>query len=92
MWEYDQSRFKATRDHLAETGGCQVDYIVLVNGEPKVLVEAESPSVMKKVGELLPSHGIKLRCVHHEPLVEKILAKVSTLFLLVAILILRRNV
>lgn len=92
MWEYDQSRFKATRKHLADTGGSKVDYIVLVNGEPNVLVDAKSPSVMKKVGELLPSHGIELRWVRRQPLVAKILAKVSTLFLLVAILVLRRNV
>ena len=46
---------------MAETGSSKVDYIVLVNSEPKVLVEAKSPSVMKKVSELLLSqHRVEM--------------------------------
>jgi hypothetical protein len=92
LWEYEQSRFRTTQEHLAERGGSKVDYVVLVDREPKGLVEAKSPSVMKKVGDLLPSHGIELRWVRGQPLVAKILAKVSTLFLLVTMLVSRRNV
>ncbi|KIM76170.1 hypothetical protein PILCRDRAFT_98772 [Piloderma croceum F 1598] len=61
-------------------GGSKVDYVELVDNELKVLCEAKSPSVMKKVDELLPSHGIQLKWVHGQPLVPRILAK-ATLYL-----------
>jgi hypothetical protein len=47
------------------------------------LCEAKSPSVMKNVCGSLPSHGIELKWVHGQPLMPKILSKVSTLFPLV---------
>ena len=49
-----------------------------MNDESKALLEANSPSVMKKVGELLPPRGIEL--VYGQSLVTKILSKVSALF------------
>ena len=38
-----------------------VDYYVLINGEPVALVEAKSPRVMDKLGELLPRKGFEMR-------------------------------
>ena len=55
-----------------------VDYVVLVDDDAKSLCEAKSPSVMKKVGALLPPHGIELTYVRGQSLVPKILAKVGT--------------
>ncbi|KIL63596.1 hypothetical protein M378DRAFT_12032 [Amanita muscaria Koide BX008] len=62
----DTGFFKATRKCLGEFGEggtSKVDYVALVNDEPKALCEAKSPSVMKKVGELLPPRGIELKWV-----------------------------
>ncbi len=92
LWVYDHSIFGTTREHLAERGSSKVDYVVLVDNELTVLCEAKSPSVMKNVCYSLPSPGIELKSVHGQPLVPKILSKVSTLFPLVTALVLRRNV
>ena len=72
--------FQTAKEHSVEGGSSQVDYNALVNDESMVLVEARSPSVMKKVGELLPPHGIELKWVCGQSLVPKILSKVSALF------------
>jgi hypothetical protein len=61
----------------AEGGSSKVDYVMRVNDADKVLVEAKSPSVMNRLGELLPRHGIELTWVHGQTLVPKIFAKVS---------------
>ena len=53
----------------------------MVDGNSRVLFEAKSPSVMKKVGDLLPQQGIKLEWIPSRSLVRRILSKVrSTLF------------
>jgi hypothetical protein len=55
-----------------------VDYVNSIDGQPKTLCEAKSPSIMKKVGSSLPPYGIKLRWgQHYRPLVPSILTKVS---------------
>jgi hypothetical protein len=92
FWVYDQSVFETIEEHLAERGGSKVDYIALVGNKPMALCEAKSPSVMKNVCSSLPLHGIKLKWVHDQPVVPKILSKVSTLYPLVTGLVLRRNV
>jgi hypothetical protein len=51
---------------------------VLADDERSVLVEAESPTIMKKVSELLPPHGIELKWVRGQSVVPTILQKVST--------------
>ena len=79
-------------EHLAEGGGSKVDYAVLVNDELAGFCEAKSPAVMKSVLSSIPPHGFQLKWVHGQPLVPKILSNVSTLFLLVTALVLRRNV
>ena len=62
-------------------GGClEVDYEALVNVESKVLLEAKSPSVMKKAGEFLPPRGIELKWICGQSLVPKLLSEVSALF------------
>ncbi|KAF8227898.1 hypothetical protein L208DRAFT_1067652, partial [Tricholoma matsutake] len=80
LGEYDQSYFEPAKEQLVEGGSSKVDYDALVNGEPKALLEAKSPSVMKKVGELLPPRGIELKWVSRQSLVPKILSKGSALF------------
>jgi len=52
---------------------------VIVNDEPTSLCEAKSPSVMEKVGELLPALGIELEWNHSPSLVRRILGKVSSI-------------
>ena len=73
--EYD---FKTTTEDHVEAGKSRVDYVGLVGDEPEILSEAKSPSVMKKIGNLLPMRGIKLKWVRNQSLIPKILHKVST--------------
>ena len=96
-WLLNNGLFEATRRCLGECGpyrvktakeqsvdgvSSKVDYDVLVNDESKVLLEAKSPSVMKKVGELLPPRGIELKWDCGQSLVPKILSKTSAMFLI----------
>jgi hypothetical protein len=87
FWGYDQSIFKTTSEHLAERGGSKVDYVALVDNKPMGLCETKSPSVMKNVCGSLPSHGTELKWFHGQPLVPKILSKLSMLFPLVMALV-----
>ena len=89
---YDRSNFKMAVEHLAEEGNSKVDYVALVDNKPMGLSEVISPSVMTNVCDLLPEHGIELTWVPGQDPVQKILAKVSTLFPLIMALVLRRNV
>jgi hypothetical protein len=50
----------------------------MLGQKPVVLVEAKSPSVMKRMGESLPAHGIKLNWEANETLALKNVQKVST--------------
>jgi hypothetical protein len=73
-------------------GTSKVDYVGQVDGEGKALCEANSPSVMAGVGELLavlPLRGFDLRMVRGQSLVPKFFATVSTYFLSVPILVLK---
>ena len=72
-----------------EGGRSKVDYVALVDDEPKALCEAKSPSVMKKVGELLPQRGIQLTWVSGLSLVPKLLSKVNGLLLSATTLFIR---
>jgi hypothetical protein len=73
-------RFNTTLEDSVEEGSFRVDYVVLVNDEPRLLCEVKSPSVMKMAGELLPPHGIELKWDYGQSLVPKILAEASALF------------
>jgi hypothetical protein len=77
LWEYDGLVFGTDEEHLVR--GSKVDYVGQVDSQAKVLCEAKPPSVMKKVGSMLPPRGIELKWVRGQSLVPKILAKVSTI-------------
>ena len=72
--------FDTAWEESVEGGSSKIDYVALVNDESKALIEVKSPSVMKKVGELLPAHGIELKWDRNQSLIPKILSKVSALF------------
>ena len=80
LWVYGEYSFRTKLECLADEGNSRVDYVLQVNGEDKVLVEAKSPSVMRSVRDLLPPRGIELTWARRQTLVQKILAKVSTPF------------
>jgi hypothetical protein len=80
LFEYGEYKFETTNESTVENGSSKVDHVVLVNDAERVLVETKSPSVMAKLAELLPPHGIKLTWVRGQSLVPKILAKVSMPF------------
>lgn len=70
--------FATTKEDSVVDGTSKVDYVALVDNEPRALCEAKSPWVMKRAGEYLPPHGIELNWVKGQSLVPKILAEVST--------------
>jgi hypothetical protein len=80
--EYGGYCFATDEENSVQGGGSdRADYqVALVNDSSKVLCKVKSPSVMKKVGELLPARGIELEWNHSQSLVRRILSKVSTLF------------
>jgi len=88
--EYGEYRFRVNEEDSVEGGSSRVDYVVVVNGSPTALCEAKLPSVMKKVGELLPARGIELEWIHSQSLVRRILGKASTPFSSVAMLVLKK--
>jgi hypothetical protein len=67
-------------EHSIQGGSSMVDVVVTVGRSMIVLCEAKSPSVMKKLGELLPPRGIELKWTRDQSLVQKILSKVSMVF------------
>jgi hypothetical protein len=79
LWEYGGCDFLVKREQVVDSGRSKVDYVIKVDGEDEALVEAKSPSVMKKVGKSLPPNGIELTWARGQPLAPKILAQVSTL-------------
>jgi hypothetical protein len=74
--EYGGYHFTTDEENSVQGGSSKVDYVALVNGSSKALCEAKSPSVMKKVGELLPARGIELEWNRSQSLVRRILSKV----------------
>ncbi|KIM82646.1 hypothetical protein PILCRDRAFT_97458 [Piloderma croceum F 1598] len=73
-------RFKTSKEDSVEGGCSKVDYIVLVDDEEKVLFEEKSPSVMKKLDEVLLVQGFKLQWIPSSSLVWRMLGK-STLYM-----------
>lgn len=65
-------------EHAVTRGHSKVDYLGSLGEKPVVLVEAKSPTVMMRMGELLPTHGISLKWVTEEPLVPRVFQKVGT--------------
>ena len=82
LWAYGRHNFRKVVEHSVEGTRSRVDYVMLVDHEARALCEAKSPSVMKKVGNLLPVRGIKLEWTHSQNVLRRILGKVSVLFFL----------
>lgn len=65
-------------EHFA-TEDSDYSYVGNLGGKTVILIEAKSPSIMKKMSESLPVHRrIKLNWGTDEPLTSRILQKVST--------------
>ncbi|KIL58963.1 hypothetical protein M378DRAFT_27259 [Amanita muscaria Koide BX008] len=77
LWVYGGYHFQNILEQVADGGSSKVDYVLQVNHEDEVLVEAKSPSVMKRVGELLPPRGIELTWARRQTLVPKILVNAA---------------
>jgi hypothetical protein len=65
---------------LVEGGSSKVDHVLLVDDDQQALCETKSPSVMHKVGQLLPQRGIELKWFRGQSLIPKNFANVSTPF------------
>jgi hypothetical protein len=61
LGKYDRCKFKALSEQKVAVAKSAVDFYALINGEPVALVEAKSPRVMDKLGELLPRNGFEMR-------------------------------
>jgi len=61
LFEYDQSNFEMTLEQRVEGARSVVDFHALVDDKLAALVEAKSPTVMNKLGELLPQNAFKIR-------------------------------
>jgi hypothetical protein len=77
---YGRHRFKTDKENSVEGGSSKVDFVLLVNDNKLALCEAKSPSVMHKVGRLLPERGIELTWFRGQSLIPKFFANVSTSF------------
>ncbi|KAH9039908.1 hypothetical protein EDB84DRAFT_1577092 [Lactarius hengduanensis] len=73
---YGRYRFENTMEHV-ERGLSKVDYLGMVDDKRVVLVEANSPSVMKAVGDSLPEHTVKLNWTPGGDLVSRVLLKAA---------------
>lgn len=80
LGEYSEYRFTTLGKDTVEGDSSKVDFVAMVDEEGRALVETKSPSVMKAVGEMLPPHGIHFTWPTRQPLVPRILSKVSTRF------------
>ena len=78
LFTYGGHSFDADKENSVEGGSSKVDYVLLVDDDKQVLCELKSPSVMQRVGQLLPQHGIELMWFRGQSLIPKIFAKVST--------------
>jgi hypothetical protein len=61
LFEYDQSNFEMTLEQRVEGVRSVVDFHTLVDDELVALVEMKSPTVMNKLGELLPQNAFNIR-------------------------------
>ena len=91
MWLCGRYRLRLNIEQVAGRGTSKVDYVVNVDGKDEALVEAKSPSVMKKVGELLPPRGIELTWARRQSLVPTILAKASMILSSLTTFVLKKS-
>jgi hypothetical protein len=71
-------RFHADEEDYVEGDTSKVDFVLLVGDDKPALCEANSPSVMHKVGVLLPERGNELTWCRGQSLIPKFFANVST--------------
>jgi hypothetical protein len=71
MGYYGGYQFAMTKENSVENGTSKVDYVALMADEARALCEAKSLSVMKKAGDLLPPHCIKLTWTRSQTLMLK---------------------
>ena len=75
---FDQSVFEVLPEQTVPGAGSIVDFHALVNNDLAVVVEAKSPKVMHKLGELLPQNGFEMRWTSgSRNLASKIFSKVG---------------
>ncbi|KAN0102364.1 hypothetical protein V8E52_012018 [Russula decolorans] len=74
---YGRHRFKTDKENSVEGGSSKVDFVLLVNDNKLALCEAKSPSVMHKVGRLLPERGIELTWFRGQSLIPKFFANAA---------------
>lgn len=67
-----------TPEHPATEGRSPIGYVGTLGGKPLVLVEVESPAVMKKMEESIPIDGIQLKWGKDGPFAATVFQKVST--------------
>ncbi|KAH9014668.1 hypothetical protein EDB85DRAFT_2213586 [Lactarius pseudohatsudake] len=72
---YGGYRFTRILEHVEQGLSSKVDYLGMVDDKRVVLVEAESPSVMKAVGSSLPEDTVELDRTPGGDLVSKVLLK-----------------
>lgn len=51
---------KTDKENSVKGDSSEVDYVLLVEDDERALCEAKSPSIMHKVGKVLPQRGIEL--------------------------------
>ncbi|KAH9004932.1 hypothetical protein EDB86DRAFT_3186805 [Lactarius hatsudake] len=73
---YGRHQFYVIEEHT-EQGLSKVDHLVTVDDKRAVLVEVESPSAMKAVGDLLPTDARELDWYLHQSLVSNLLLKAA---------------
>jgi hypothetical protein len=80
-WDYGQSNLDTPAEQRVQGAMTAVDSHVLVDGELVALVEAESPNVMNKLGELLAQNAFEMRWTSGSTsLVSSIFSKVGVCF------------
>ena len=72
-------RLLISDEHVAQGQSAgKVDFMGSIDEESVILIEAKSPSVMKKVCDQLPVHGLELKWGPNQPFISKIFHEVST--------------
>ena len=78
LYSYGGYRFKISAEHVSQgQSSSKVDFIGSIGEENVVLIEAESPSVMKQVCDQLPARGLELKWGPNQPFISRIFHKVS---------------
>jgi hypothetical protein len=83
LWQYDQLKFRTRVEQKVEGVRSVVDFHALVEGKLVAVVEAESPNVMDRLGELQTQSAFEVRWTAGSgSLVSRIFSKVGLGFLI----------